>query len=426
MAESSKPFASWARGSDERTPGVDEENTARAHASSASTWDRRPRLRAADQVTQGEKLRKSSSTLFSQPSSHALRQYAVTGWEIPGTGRTTTNLLIAPFSQGLLGAAFPVSGMPEMPKPRVVPPPVDPSTVRLDPAVRQVIFNMLPPQLRNFPEPQLSHIITQLYLRQQQRTQNVAALSQQHQQAQQQQQQQQQQAQQQHQQQTQQQPDRFPQNPGVNMAANGSMFGNLALKQGELNPFVPGSQANTIASGLMIQPTTSLEQLQQRQQQAQQQQQQQAQAQQQAQQQQAQQQQQQKQQAQQNQQRAILDMQRVLSGGLGAGVGAGLGGGLMNTGAGGGALGMSGGGLGSQHGPGFGNGNGGNGMTGAGIGLGLSGAGFSALGGATGMDGAGGGGGAGAGEGLNGMGANAVTMDMFQSFLHRNGEGQVN
>ena len=312
--------------------------------------------------------------------------------------------------------------MPEMPKARVVPPVpvVDPTAVRLDPAVRQVIFNMLPPQIRSYPEAQLNHLIAQLYLRQPQRFQNVAALSQQQQQSAQQQQQQAQQQQQQQQQQTQQQqPDRFSQNPGVNMTSNGgSMFGgNMALKQGEqLNPFVPGSQANTIASGLMIQPTTSLEQLQQRQQQ------QQAQAQAQAQQQQ---QQQQQQQAQQNQQRAILDMQRALSGGLGAGVGAGLGGGLMNTGVGGGGLGMSGG-LGSHGGPGFGNG-GNNGMTGAGIGLGLSGVGFSALGGPTGMDGAAGGAGAsgGAGEGLNGMGANlnTVTMDMFQSFMHRNGEG---
>ena len=69
-------------------------------------------------------------------STHALRQYALTGWEIPGTGRTTTNLFIMPFAQGLLGVAFPVSGMPEMPK-------------ALDPAVRQGIFNMLPSQIRS-------------------------------------------------------------------------------------------------------------------------------------------------------------------------------------------------------------------------------------------------------------------------------------
>src|SRR5260221_14696132 len=65
--------------------------------------------------------------------------------------------------------------------------------------------------------------------------------------------------------------DRFPQNPGINMPSTASMFGNMGLKQEELNPFVPGSQANAIASGLLVQPT-SLQQLQQRQQQQQQQQ----------------------------------------------------------------------------------------------------------------------------------------------------------
>ena len=278
--------------------------------------------------------------------------------------------------------------MPEMPKPRALDPA---TTVRLDPAMRQAILNILPPNARNLPEPQLSQLMMQIFLRQQ-RVQGAAQQQQQTQQA----------------QQTQQQPDRFPQNPGVNMASNGPMFGNL-------NPFVPGSQANAIASGLMVPPTTSLEQqLQQRHQQAQQQ------AQQQHQQQQQQQAQAQQQQAQQNQQRAILEMQRALGGGLGAGVGAGLGGGLMNTGPGGGGLGMPGS-LGSHGGAGFGNG--GNGMAGAGIGLGLSGTGFSSLGGATGMDGAGGGGAGEGNGGINGMGANAVTMDMFQSFLHRNGEG---
>src|SRR6266702_8979115 len=139
-------------------------------------------------------------------------------------GRTTMNLLIAPFSLGLLGAAFPVSGMPELPKPRVP---------QLDPTVRQTIFNLLPQQLRNMPEPQLSPVIMQIFLRRFQASQNAAALSQQQQQ------QQQQQAQQQ-QQQIQQQPDRFPQNPGVNMASSGSMFGNVGLGQGDLNPVVPG------------------------------------------------------------------------------------------------------------------------------------------------------------------------------------------
>ncbi|KAH9160781.1 hypothetical protein EDB89DRAFT_845017 [Lactarius sanguifluus] len=158
--------------------------------------------------------------------------YALAGWEIQGKGRTTMNLLIAPFSQGLICAAFPVSGMPELPKPRVP---------QLDPAVRQTIFNLLPPHFRNMPEPQLSQMITQIYIHRYQASQGAAALSQQ------------QQAQQQ-QQQT--QPDCFPQNPGT---SNGPMFGNLGLKQGELNPFVPGSQVNAIASGLLMQPATSLE-----------------------------------------------------------------------------------------------------------------------------------------------------------------------
>jgi hypothetical protein len=102
-------------------------------------------------------------------------------------------------------------------------------------------------------------------------------------------------------------------------------------KQGELNPFVPGSQAkaNAIASGLLAQ-TTPLQQLQ-----IQQRRQQQAHAQQQH-------------QTQQNHQRAMMEMHRALSGGLGTGVGGGLGGGLMNTsgvnnGLGLGPLGMGGG-----------------------------------------------------------------------------------
>ena len=70
------------------------------------------------------------------------------------------NLLIAPFSQGLLGAVFPTTGMPEIPKPRLP---------QLDPAVRQTIFNLLSPQIRNLPEPQLSQAIMQIFVSQQDR-----------------------------------------------------------------------------------------------------------------------------------------------------------------------------------------------------------------------------------------------------------------
>ena len=66
----------------------------------------------------------------------------------------------------------------------------------------------------------------------------------------------------QQQQQQQQSADYFLQNSGVNMPSTGSIFGNMGPKQGELNPFVPGSQANAIASGLLAQPTPS-QQLQQ-------------------------------------------------------------------------------------------------------------------------------------------------------------------
>jgi hypothetical protein len=336
------------------------------------------------------------------------------------------NLLIAPFTQGLLGAVFPTTGMPEIPKPQ------------LDPAVRQRIINMLPPNVRNLPEPRLSQVIMQI-LRQQQRFKalqgggvpfpNAVALPQQQQQQQQQQQSQQQQQQPpppppQHQQQ-QQSADHFPQNPGVNMPSTGPVFGNMGPKQGELNPFVPGSQANAIASGLLAQPTP-LQQLQQRQHQQQQ-----AHAQQQH-------------QAQQNQ-RAMMEMQRVLSGGLGAGVGGGLGGGLMNTGgtnslSGGlGPLGM-GGSMGSTGVVGGSNAlgvsgfrNGGGGGLGLGLGMPVSGAGFGGLSSGTGFDGGGASGnGDGGGGGLGGVGMpgmphgapGGVTPGMFQSFMQRNGGGQ--
>jgi mediator of RNA polymerase II transcription subunit 25 len=86
--------------------------------------------------------------------------YAVAGWEIPGNGKSTMNLLIAPFKQGLLGAAFPTTGIPEIPKPQLT---------QLDPAVRQTIFKLLSPQMRNLPEPQLSQAITQIFVGQQNR-----------------------------------------------------------------------------------------------------------------------------------------------------------------------------------------------------------------------------------------------------------------
>jgi len=346
--------------------------------------------------------------------------YAVAGWEIPGKGQRTTNLLIAPFTQGLLAVVFPTTGIPDIPKPQVL---------QLDPAVRQTIINLLPPHLRSLPEPQLSQAIMVFVRQHRMKTMqgggvplNAAALSQQQQQLQQlhqqQQQQQQQQFQQQQQQQQQQQPppslaqqqqqqssDRFSQNSGVNMPSTGSMFGNMGPKQGELNPFVPGSQANAIASGLLAQ-STPMQQLQQRhqlQQQAHAQQQHQA-------------------------QRAVMEMHRVLSGGLGAGVGGGLGGGLMNTSgtnslSGGlGPMGMGGNmsstGMAGNNGPGAG------GFRNVGLGLGVpaGGASFGGLNSGTGLDGGGASGG-GDGGGLGGMPPGGVTLDMYQSFMQRNGEG---
>ena len=68
------------------------------------------------------------------------------------------NLLIAPFSQGLLGAVFPTTGVPEIPKPQVP---------QVDPVVRRTIFDLLSPPIRNLPEPQLSQAIMQIFVGQQ-------------------------------------------------------------------------------------------------------------------------------------------------------------------------------------------------------------------------------------------------------------------
>jgi hypothetical protein len=308
--------------------------------------------------------------------------------------------------------------------------------MQLDPAIRQTIINALPPNIQNMPEPQLSQAIMQVYIRRVKSMQgggvplpNAAALPWQQQQRQQQQQQQQQQQRQQppppQQHQQQQSADHFLQNPGVNMPSTGSMFGNMGPKQGELNPFVPGSQANAIASGLLAQPTPS-QQLQQRQHQQQAHTQQQHQAQ------------------QQNQQRAMMEMRRALSGGLGAGVAGGLGGGLMNTSGANSALGLSAGGLNplgmggnispagiaaaSNGLPVGGFRNGGGGVLGMGVALPVSGSGFGGLNSGTGLDGAGAPVGAGEGSGVGTAGmlhgaAGGVTLGMYQSFLQRNGEG---
>ena len=77
---------------------------------------------------------------------------------------STMNLLIAPFSQGLLGVVFPTTGMPEIPKPR---------SPQLDPAVRRTIFELLSPPIQNLPEPQLSQAIMQIFVSQKHRF-NVA------------------------------------------------------------------------------------------------------------------------------------------------------------------------------------------------------------------------------------------------------------
>ena len=70
------------------------------------------------------------------------------------------NLLLAPFSQGLLGAVFPTAGMPEIPKPRLP---------HMDPAVRQTILDFVSPQIRNLPEPQLNQAIRHIFVSQQYR-----------------------------------------------------------------------------------------------------------------------------------------------------------------------------------------------------------------------------------------------------------------
>ncbi|KAI9510732.1 hypothetical protein F5148DRAFT_1332188 [Russula earlei] len=362
--------------------------------------------------------------------------YAVAGWEIQGMNRPTMNILIAPFAQGLLGAVFPTTGMPPLPTSRLP---------QLDPAIRQVIFDKLPPNYRSLPEPQLSKTIMQIFVRQQHHFQamqgmnipmpNTGAIPQQQPQSQPQPQPQHRQPQ--HQQQQQQIAGSSPNNVGVNIPNTGSIFGKMGLKQGELNPFVPGSQANAIASGLLVQPT-SLQHLQQHQQAH------------------AQQQQQQQHQVQQNQQRTFLEVHRALNGGLGAGVGNSLGGALMNTGSANAGFGLSGalgplsiGSIGPAGITGASNGlemggfrNGGNGMNGPASSLGLalnppvSGASFGGLSTAgTGLDGRGesavvgaatGPGGLAGVVGMGGMppgSAGGVTLDMYQSFLHRRGEG---
>ena len=70
------------------------------------------------------------------------------------------NLLIAPFSQGLLGAVFPTTGMLEIPRPRFPP---------LDPEVRKAILKLVSPQIQILPEPQLSQAIWQIYVNQRSR-----------------------------------------------------------------------------------------------------------------------------------------------------------------------------------------------------------------------------------------------------------------
>ena len=288
----------------------------------------------------------------------------------------------------------------------------------LDPATRMKVFNLLPPHIRNMPEPQLSQAIMQIYARYFKPggggvpLPNVAAIPQQQQQ--QQQRQQPPPPQQQQQQQQQQSADHFLQNPGVNVPSAGPMFGNMGPKQGELNPFVPGSQANAIASGLLAQPTPS-QQLQQRQQQ------QQAHAQ------------QQHQTQQQNQRRAVMEMHRALSGGLGAGVAGGLGGGLMNTGGANSALvgGLNPLAMGGNTGSAASNdlrGGFHNAGAGAGLGMGVA-LPVSGFGGLSSLDGSGApaGGGEVSGAGMGGMphgAAGGVTLGMYQSFMQRNGEGQ--
>ena len=70
------------------------------------------------------------------------------------------NLLIAPFKRGLLGAAFPTTGMPEIPKLQLP---------KMDAKVRETIFSLLSPQMQVLPEPQLSQAIMQIFIGQQNR-----------------------------------------------------------------------------------------------------------------------------------------------------------------------------------------------------------------------------------------------------------------
>ena len=151
------------------------------------------------------------------------------------------NLLIAPMSQGvLLGAVFPTTGIPEIPKSRLL---------QVDPTTRQKILTSIP-QLRTLPEPQLSQAIMQV-LRRQQQFQALqgggtslpdgaaaAAISQAQQQS----------------------MDHFLQNLGINTPYTPSMFENMGLEREE-NPFIPGTRAHANSSGLWLQPT-SLQQLQ--------------------------------------------------------------------------------------------------------------------------------------------------------------------
>ncbi|KAI0059205.1 hypothetical protein BV25DRAFT_1993731 [Artomyces pyxidatus] len=156
--------------------------------------------------------------------------YALASWNIPGKGRVPT-MLIAPFGEnGLLAAVFPTTGIPDYPKPK-------------NPTMSYAaLLSRLPEQVRNLPLEQRNSLVMQLLHKRQQSMQQPNPMSMANMQtmapnAQQQLQfQQKQMAQQQLQ--SQQQPQQ-----GNSLMING--------KPGEMNPFLPQTQASLISSGFL-------------------------------------------------------------------------------------------------------------------------------------------------------------------------------
>lgn len=84
---------------------------------------------------------------------HRFLQYAQAAWQLP-SGVMTTNILIFPFNgNGLIGTAFPATGIPELPKP-TFPPNVTAQLQRLTSDQKTTFLTQL---MRNRQQPQQAH-----------------------------------------------------------------------------------------------------------------------------------------------------------------------------------------------------------------------------------------------------------------------------